>query len=103
MSDAHPVRTHVIGATVASLLVALILWALGFVDIIARGLWSAVSWLGRGLAAPVSLPMWLVLLAVGCAVAVTVLRRRRAPASGPVDEERPSLPARGAGAIRRNE
>jgi len=82
MSDAHPVRTHIIGATVASLLVALILWALGFVGTIARGLWSAISWLGHGLATQVSLPTWLVLVAVGYAVAVTVLRRRRAPASG---------------------
>lgn len=101
MSDTHPVRTHIIGATVASLLVALILWALGFVGVIARSLWSAVSWLGHGLAASVSLPMWLVLLGAGYALAVTTLRRRHPPASRRVDEEQSSLPARSAGAIPR--
>ena len=76
MSDAHPVRTHVIGATVASLLVALILWALGFVDIIARGLWSAVSWLGLAgcLALFVSLPVWALLTGAATLVGLTTGR-----------------------------
>lgn len=76
MSDTHPVRTHVVGGTVAGLLVALILWALGFVGTILRGLSWAVSWLGHGLAASISLPTWLAFAVAGYAIALTVLLRR---------------------------
>jgi len=76
MSDSHPVRTHITGATVAGLLVALILWALGCVGPVLRALWSAASWLGHGLATSISLPVWLVFVVVGYAVAVTVMIRR---------------------------
>ncbi len=87
MSDAHPVRTHVVGATISALLVALILWVLGFVGIVWRGAWSAVSWAWHQLTASISLPAWLVLVVAGYALAVTVLlMRRRIPSVRPPEE-----------------
>jgi hypothetical protein len=87
MSDAHPVRTHVVGATVGGLLVALILWALGFVGPILRGLWSAVSWAWHQVTASISVPAGLVLVVAGYAVAVTVLLwRRRTPSESQPEE-----------------
>src|SRR5260370_4980289 len=92
MPDAHPVRTAIVGTTVGGLLVALFLWAAGFVGVVWRGLWSAASWLGHQFAASISVPTWLVLGASGYAVAVTVLlRRRRPPPSRPNVEQAAGL------------
>lgn len=66
-------RTHIIGATVASLLVAAIMRAL--VDFLAPTLHSSVTWFGRVLQAPVCLPTGLVAVGVGCVTAILVLRR----------------------------
>jgi hypothetical protein len=92
MSDAHPIRTHIIGATVAGLLVALILWALGFLGVIWRSLWTAASWAWHQLTAGISLPAWVVLIVVGYAVVVTILlRKRRVAPSRPSDERASNL------------
>ncbi len=77
MADAHPVRTGIIATTVGGLLVALILWALGFVGVVWRGLGSAVSWAWHHLTASTPLPTWLVLAVAGYAIAATALLRRR--------------------------
>jgi hypothetical protein len=76
MSDAHPVRNGIIATTVGGVLVALILWIAGFVGIVWKGLGSAISWLWHHLTASISLRVWLVLVALVYAVAVTVLLRK---------------------------
>ena len=92
MSDAHPVRNGIIATTVGGLLVALILWIAGFVGIVWRGLGSAISWLWHHLTASISLPTWLVIVALVYAVGVTVrLRKRRTPPSLPSVEQPSSL------------
>ena len=92
MADTHPIRTHIIGATIAGLLVAGILWAFGFVGILWRGFWSAVSLGGHHLTASIAVPVWLLLGVAGYAVAMTVLlKRRSAPPSEPTTEQPSSL------------
>jgi len=87
MFDPHPIRTGIIATTVGGLLLALILWAVGRIGGVWRAVWSAVAWLAHQVAASISVPAWLVLVAVAYGVAVTVLlRRRRSP---------PSLPSAG--------
>ncbi len=77
-------RTHIIGGTVAGLLVALVLWVLG---LIWPGVGLVVSWAWHGLTGSISLPTWSVLAAVGYAVAVTaLLRKRRTSAVNSPDE-----------------
>jgi hypothetical protein len=90
MTDTHPLRTHVVGGTIAGLLVAVILWAFGFIGVLWRGFWSAVSWGWHQLTASIAVPLWLLLAVAGYAVALTVFVRRRSTTPSEPTTEQPS-------------
>lgn len=81
-SDAHQIRVGVIIQTVGGLLVAAILWAVGFLGVVARAVWSAVTWAWHQVTTSRTLPTWVVLIVLVYTITVTLLLiRHRRPVS----------------------